>query len=224
MRKSRPKALQILAAVALAAVPALAQGRDFLSPDEVTKLRLTQEPDARLELYTTFAQLRMEMLRNYFANNKSGRSAQIHDALEEYTKIIEAIDTVADDALRRNISIEKGIAVVEKVERQLLADLERFEEIESPDRTRWDFVLDDAMEATRDSLALAAEDVRDRKVTVAKRDAAEKQEREEMLSTEDVKARRQQDTLESKQKAGRKLPSLRRAEDAVEPQPAPKKK
>ena len=217
-----------LVPVALALAAPLAAQRDFLTPDEVSKVRLVQEPDLRLELYTTFAQLRIELLRNYFANEKAGRSALIHDALEEYTKIIEAIDTVADDALRRNMPIDKGIEAVEKAERSMLADLERFDEMETSDRSRYDFVLEDALEATRDSLELATEDVRDRKADVTRREAAAKKEREAMMTPEDVKASRDQakkDAKEKEKSSGRKLPSLRRAEDEVAtPPPAPKKK
>src|SRR6185295_3512820 len=120
-----------LALVALVVlVPAAFAQRDFLTPDEVSKVREAQEPDVRLALYANFAQLRMELLRNYFSNTKAGRSAMIHDALEDYTKIIEAIDTVADDALRRNLTVDKGIAAVESAERAMLADLERFDGME----------------------------------------------------------------------------------------------
>jgi hypothetical protein len=198
--------------------------RDFLTPDEVSKVREAQEPDLRLTLYTNFAALRMEMLRNYFASEKPGRSALIHDVLEDYTKIIEAIDIVADDALRRNLPLEKGMEAVQKAERSMLADLERFDGIESPDRSRYDFVLEDALEATRDSLALAEEDVRDRKTDVVTRDAQEKKKLEEMMTTDDVKARKAQEAEAAKQKTGRKLPSLKRPGDEVATPPAPKKK
>ena len=99
-------------------VPAAFAQRDFLTPDEVSKVREAQEPDVRLALYANFAQLRMELLRNYFSNTKAGRSALIHDTLEDYIKIIEAIDTVADDALRRNLTVDKGIAAVGRSSRR----------------------------------------------------------------------------------------------------------
>jgi hypothetical protein len=113
---------------------------------------------------------------------------------------------------------------VQKAARAMIADLERFDEIESADRSRYDFVLEDALEATRDSLALAEEDVRDRKIDVAARDAQEKKKLEEMMTTDDVKARKAQEAEATKQKTGRKLPSLKRPGDEAPAQPAPKKK
>jgi hypothetical protein len=219
--------ISLAAAAALLALAGVVSAqRDFLTPDEVGKVRLAQEPDARLELYISFAQLRVEMLRNYFADQKAGRSAMIHDTLEDYTKIIEAIDTVTDDALRRNKVIEKGMGLVAKGERTMLADLERFDGIEAADRSRYDYVLTDALEATRDSLSLAEEDLRDRKVELVERDAAEKKQREEMLTPEDVKARKkaeQQRTEEDKKR--KNLPSLRRPGDPPPADPAaPSKK
>jgi len=216
--------LRSLALLVACLAPALAQ-RDFLTPDEVSQVREAQQPDVRLTLYTTFAQLRMELLRNYFATEKPGRSALIHDTLEDYTKIIEAIDIVADDALRRNLAIDKGIDAVEKAERAMIADLERFDSMDAADSSRYRYALDDALEATRDSLALAEEDLRDRKADVAKRDKEEKTKLEEMMTPDDVKARREQEKKEGKDQPKRKLPSLRRPEDeVVAPTPAPKKK
>ena len=70
------------------------QKRDFLTPDEVRQLRDAQEPNVRLVLYVKFASERIGQLNQLVAKEKAGRSVLIHDLIEDYTRIIGAIDTV----------------------------------------------------------------------------------------------------------------------------------
>ena len=65
----------------------------------------------------------MDDIRNLVAKEKAGRSALIHDALEAYAKIIEALDEVADQAAARKVDVRKGLDAVASTERYLLNTL-----------------------------------------------------------------------------------------------------
>ena len=105
-RAARVAACALLVA-ASAAMPALAQ-KDFLTQDEVEKVREAQDPNERLKLYVLFARQRLDQLQQLMAKDKPGRSLMIRQLLEDYTNIVDSIDTVSDDALRRKADIAEG--------------------------------------------------------------------------------------------------------------------
>jgi hypothetical protein len=189
-----------------------AQTRDFLTADEVDQVRLAQEPNLRLKLYMTFAKERVALIEQLVAKEKAGRSALIHTTLDDYTKIIEAVDTVADDALRKGADIAEGMTAVTEAEKDFAARLHKVEDSQPKDISRYQYSLTNAIEATEDSVEIATQDLRERKADVAKRRAEEDKAREELLAPTDREARQAaaKKKAETEQKATRKAPTLRR--------------
>lgn len=184
------------------------EDRDFLTPNEVDQVREAQEPNDRLLLYVHFAKQRMDLLEQYLAKEKPGRSIFVHDTLQDYSHIIEAIDSVSDDALRHNHPIDKGTIAVLNAEREFLAELNKVQNAAPPDLDRYQFVLQEAIDTTNDSRELSLEDSKSRGTELATRDAKEKQAREAVMSTSEVKDRKK--AAQAEENKQKKIPSLYR--------------
>jgi hypothetical protein len=194
--------------VALLMLPAAAQQRDFLTPAEADQLREVQEPNERLKLYSKWALLRLDQVESMISGNKPGRATFIHDLLEDYGRIIEAMDAVADDALRRKLSLDIGIAALTVSEKDMMARLQKIRDAKPKDLARYEFVLTEAIESTQDSLELNQADLPGRAAAVAAKEEKEKEERRATMTPAEVAA----DKTEEKKTAAptRKAPTLRR--------------
>jgi DNA-binding NarL/FixJ family response regulator len=196
---------------------AVGQDRDFLTADEADQVREAQEPNLRLSLYVKFAQARIELLKQLLAKEKPGRSAMIHSTLEDYTRIIEAMDTVADDALKRKVDITEGMKLVSVAQKEMLEALEKLDENPAKDYGRYEFAMQQAIETTKDSFELSQEDLKERTAEVLERDRREKAEREALMPVDELKQKKaaQQKADETK----RKVPTLRRKGEEVPKRP-----
>jgi len=198
----------LLVPLALLALPLAAQQRDFLTPDEADQLREVQEPNERLKLYSKWALLRLDQIEQMVASTKAGRATFIHNLLEDYGHIIEAMDTVADDALRRKLKIDIGITALTTAEKDMMARLEKIRDSKPKDFARYEFVLTDAIETTQDSLELNEADLPGRASAIAAKDKKEQEERRATMTPAEAAERKAEEKKDAK--PTRKPPTLMR--------------
>jgi hypothetical protein len=186
--------------------------KDFLTEDEVERVRLAQDPNDRLKLYLVFARQRIDQLDQLFSKDKAGRSILIHDLLDQYAKIIEAIDIVVDDALRRNKPVTESMALVVDAQKKMLAKLEKFSTLEARDLSRYEFALTTAIDTTKDSIESGEGDLATRGRKVVEDAKKEKDQREALMTAAEKDEKAAQDKkLEGDPKLkSRKPPTLRR--------------
>jgi hypothetical protein len=221
--------LQAAVCYLLLAAPAAAQ-RDFLTADEIDQIKEAQEPNERVALYAKFARQRVEMVKSLLSKEKAGRSLLIHDALDDYAKIIDAIDDVTDGALSHKVDMQPGLKAVASAEREALPILEKARDSNPKDLARYDFVLKTAIETTTDSLDSAQGDLGKRTHEVEARDQREKKAIEDAMTPAE-RVGKQADDKQAAEKAAeadkppaRKPPTLLRPGEKVGDTTTPPKK
>jgi hypothetical protein len=184
--------MKLFLLIAASVLPLLAQ-REFLTNDEIEKIREAQEPNLRLKTYILFARQRVDQLQQLVAKDKKGRSLMIRQLLEDYGQIIDAIDTVSNDALKRKVDISLGVAAVAEAEKKFIPILEKIEESQPHDLDMYEVALKDAIGNTSDSLDTTHEDLGRRSEIVAEKAAEEKKKVESLTSREDLKQQKAED-------------------------------
>ena len=165
------------------------QQRDFLTNDEIEKVRDAQEPNERLKLYVLFARQRMDQLQQLLAKDKKGRSVVARELLSDYSKIIDAIDTVSDDALKRHAKLAEGTVAVSDAEKRFLGQLKKVADNPPPDFDLYEIELKEAIESTSDSIELAQGDLGKRATELVAEETKSKKAAESMISAEDNKGK-----------------------------------
>jgi hypothetical protein len=200
-------------AMLASATPVLAE-KDFLTEDEIEKVREAQLPNDRLKLYALFAKQRLDQLQRLLEKEKRGRSLTVRELLEDYSSIIDAIDTVSDDALKRGIDITEGTVSVTTSEKGFLTQLQKIEGRNLADIDLYQVALKEAIASTSDSIDLAKEDTASRGAKLSAEDKKAKEDAEQTLAAEDSKGKPQEagKTAEAKtdDKPKRKPPTLLR--------------
>ena len=185
--------------------------RDFLTGDETSQIREAQEPNDRLKLYAKFAKERAQMVQSLVSKDKAGRSILIHDALEDYSKILDAIDDVTDDALLRKLEVKLGLEAVVSMEKQALPMLQKVQKSQPKDMARYDFALQQALETTEDSIKASQQDLGKRSDQVEARDVREKKQMKDLGLSSDDEAKSDSDKADADKKPDSNQPPKRKA-------------
>jgi len=188
---------------------------DFLTTDEANQVRNAQDPNDRLVLYVHFAKQRLDQVGQLLAKDKAGRSALIHDLLDEYTKIVDAIATISDDAARHHWDIAKGNASVARETRAMLEQLQKIQESAPKDMARYDFSLSQAIDATADTQDASHETTQDRAADIAAQEKEKKAEQRANMTPEEKAAAQKADDKKAEEK--KKAPTLLRPGEALPP-------
>jgi tetratricopeptide (TPR) repeat protein len=141
-----------IAAGVLVSMLGAAQRREFLTDGEIEAIREAQDPNERLKLYANFAQQRLELAEKALAGSEADRAQQIHTALSEYNRILEAIDANVDQALTRRDLMRKGLEYALKNEPDFLKLLESFQARNPKDLDEYRLALSQAIENTKDGI------------------------------------------------------------------------
>jgi hypothetical protein len=169
-------------------LPAFAQ-KDFLTSDEIEKVREAQLPNDRLKLYALLARQRLDQLERLLAKERKGRSLTARELLEQYSDIIDAIDTVSDDALKRGVDIAEGMVVVNDSEKRFVDQLQKIKDRAPSDLDLYDIALKEAVASTTDSLDLGKEDTTVRAAKLSDEDKKLKDQAETDIAAEDAKGK-----------------------------------
>ncbi|MDE3199179.1 MAG: hypothetical protein KGN84_22710 [Acidobacteriota bacterium] len=203
--------LCIVCVLAIASALPLWAQREFLTSDEIEKVREAQEPNMRLKLYVLFARQRMDQLRQQMAKDKKGRSLIVRDLLNDYSEIIDAIDTVSDDALSRKVDISAGVSAAAAAEKNFLTQLQQLQASNPHDLDMYDIDLKQAIDDTSDSIDSSREDLGKRSAEVIAKVDAEKKKVEELTPKDQLKEEKTENAKAGVGVEKRKPPTLYRA-------------
>jgi hypothetical protein len=128
-------------------------------------------------------------LQRLLEKDKKGRSLTARELLEDYSSIIDAIDTVSDDALKRGVDIAEGTTAVTDSEKRFIAQLQKIRDRAPADLDFYEIALKEAIASTSDSMDLAKEDTGSRAAKLSEEDKKLKEEAAQTIAAEDSKGK-----------------------------------
>ncbi|MGI9102284.1 MAG: hypothetical protein ACR2IF_07540 [Terriglobales bacterium] len=115
MVKLKPFVIALVLALMTASAAAQVGGREPLTPKEIDELRETaQEPEKRLKLMLDYARARLATIEQLRGDPRfaAGRGSQVHDLLEDFTRLIDELGDNTDDFASRKADLRKPLKLI----------------------------------------------------------------------------------------------------------------
>jgi hypothetical protein len=152
MRKLLIVPLLILCGIVSAAISS--EKDEFLTSDEINSIRDAEDGGKRVLLYLGFAQVRLDAAREKTASWKeAGAGREIQKNLAEYNSILEALEDALEVARQQRAPLGKPLKELENQGNHFLKVLRQLQN--APNRSDYQFTLDEAVEMTQDELTEA---------------------------------------------------------------------
>jgi hypothetical protein len=165
-----------------AALPAQIWNRDPLTEEEADKLReAAAEPDKRISLLVEFATTRMAKVDEARSHPKPAatHAQRIHDALDEFGRVMDEIDDNVDDYESRKMDMRKGLAQLieaDTIFQSKLAELAADSAAPDPNGTGdYHFVLEDDVDIVKSQLERAKEVLKEQERRIQEEKERQKQ-------------------------------------------------
>ena len=132
-----------------------AEKGDYLSEEEVDKLRDAQDPSQRIQLYLSFAQTRLERFddyRNRPPNPDYDIAGYLDTQLDQYIRITDALKDWMEDHFDRGDDMRPGLKKFMEVGPHQIDQLRHMEESSDPYSAGYRRVLGDAIDDFTDAL------------------------------------------------------------------------
>jgi uncharacterized phage infection (PIP) family protein YhgE len=181
-----------------------AQKGDFLSEDEVDQIRETQDPSQRLELYLSFAQVRLERIDDYRTRAPDPDydiASYLDQQIDQYIRITDELKNWVQEQYDHHADMRAGLEKFLEVGPHQLEQLRHIEQTPGPYLADYRKSLSDAIDDFTDAVDGATKALSDqskqfgelKREEKAEAQAAKEREKEEKKRAKDEKKLRKKE-------------------------------
>lgn len=129
----------------------LLQSQDYLTEEEIQKVRETQEPNRRILLFLEFAAVRLARFQKALAASPPVHTDELTEMLDDYISAIDDTTSNLEVWLERGgVKLEKARKEIEKQVPEFLSTLGKLDTTYGARLEEFSFTWEDSREATRE--------------------------------------------------------------------------